>query len=57
MTATTYAIWFAAVDAIVQRMIGLSAADLPDAPYRDWYEDGETPRQAAKAAIRLAHDE
>ena len=54
---TGFDIWMAKVDAILERKIGLSSADLPDWMYCDGYEDGMTPGQAAAAAYRAARDE
>ena len=47
--------WMAAVDAEVQAKIGLSIYDLPDCCYADWHEDGFTPKQAARKALRAAN--
>jgi hypothetical protein len=48
--------WYAKVDAAVQAKTGLSVDDLPDCCYRDWWEDGMTAGQAARAAIRSAQE-
>ena len=37
-------------------LVGLSIDDLPDCPYRDWYDDGTSPKAAAGRAIRRAGD-
>lgn len=50
----TFESWKKSVDLAVVKLCGLSADDLPDAPYYDWYEKGTMPAQAAKKAIRLA---
>jgi hypothetical protein len=34
----------------------MSAEDLPDCPYRDWYEDDVPPVRAAARAIKYARD-
>jgi hypothetical protein len=49
--------WMRAVDAQVEALAGCNIYDLPDCRYRDWYDDGLTPYQAARRAIRNANDE
>jgi hypothetical protein len=49
--------WMREVDRAIARKAGLSALDLPDVPYRDWYEDGVRPASAAAKAIRNAKSE
>lgn len=39
--------WMRAVDSAVQAEVGLSVHDLADANFRDWYEDGVSPSEAA----------
>lgn len=53
----TFEQWMKLVDRWVARLCGMSFADLPDAPYADWYERGTTPMRAAKRAIRMAGSE
>ena len=48
--------WLARIDAIVSEKCGLSVHDLPDCPFRDWYDDGVSAASAAKRAIRLANE-
>lgn len=48
--------WMAKVDAAVAAKCGLSASDLPDVCYRDWYEDGVTPKSAAARAVKAARE-
>jgi hypothetical protein len=55
-TAKTFEQWMTAVDAAVERLCGLSASDLPDVCYRDWYEDGISPATAARRAVRNANE-
>ncbi|MGH7539338.1 MAG: DUF5419 family protein [Gemmatimonadales bacterium] len=50
----TFAQWMKAVDATVERIVGLSANDLADAPYRDWFDDDMDPTTAARRAVRAA---
>jgi hypothetical protein len=53
----TFDDWMSAVNAAVERLAGLSADDLPDVCYRDWYDDDVSPVSAARRAIRSALDE
>lgn len=48
--------WMGAVDRAVSARVGLSAADLPDCPYRDWFDDGVTPQTAARRAVKRAQE-
>lgn len=48
--------WIDKVDTEVEKRVCMSVHDLPDCPYRDWYEDGVTPVQAARKAIKNAKD-
>ncbi len=48
--------WRASVDYWVVAQTGMYADDLPDCPYRDWYDDGISPKTAAKRAIRNAKE-
>jgi len=48
--------WKRRVDSAVERAASLSADDLPDCPYRDWYDDGISPAVAARRAIRAASE-
>ena len=47
----TFDQWMRKVDAHVAGTIGLGASDLPDMPYRDWYDSGTRPQDAAKEVI------
>jgi hypothetical protein len=53
----TFDDWMHKVDRSVESFAGLSAFDLPDCPYRDWYDDELTPREAALKALSNARDE
>ena len=46
--------WMKAIDSILTRYRGLSAYDLPDCCYRDWYDDRLRPVHAANRALRHA---
>jgi len=50
----TFETWMKAVDAAVSAEIGLSASDLPDVPYLDWFEDNMSVKAAARKAIKNA---
>lgn len=49
--------WRAQVDAEVSRRSGVGLDDLPDCPLADWFENGMTAKQAARAALANAADE
>jgi uncharacterized protein DUF5419 len=44
--------WMKKVDELVGQRIGLSVHDLVDCPFRDWFDAGVTPQEAAHDAIR-----
>lgn len=46
--------WLKDVNESVRKRTGLDLFDLPDCPYRDWFEDGMRPASAAAKAIRMA---
>ncbi len=46
----------AQVNACVDAICGMTADDLPDVCYRDWYDDGVKPSSAARRAIRSANE-
>lgn len=46
--------WFGEVDVAVNALVGVSVHDLPDAPFVEWWEDGRSPKSAAKAAVAEA---
>ena len=55
MPKITFEKWMKQVNAkIASRCGGLDSEDLPDVCYSDFYEDGLTPTQAAREAIRYA---
>ncbi len=44
--------WFAQVNRLHrQATIGFTAEDLPDQPYRDWYDDEVTPAEAVEMLL------
>ena len=53
----TFDDWMKAVDDACYDRAGCSVYDLPDVCFRDWYDDGVSPKSAAGRAIRSARDE
>lgn len=53
----TFEQWKRLVDAMVWKVAGCSADDLPDCCYYDWFANGKSPAAAARKAIRLAGGE
>lgn len=57
MTAKlTFEEWMAEVNRLMVGKCGMGSEDLPDWNYRDAYNDGLTPNQAANQAINAAHE-
>jgi hypothetical protein len=48
--------WLQRVNAYLVRKCGLGSDDLPDWCYRDAFDDGYTPSEAAREVIRAARD-
>ena len=49
--------WMKQVDnAIASTLYGMTSGDLPDVCYRDWFDDGCTPKGAAKRAMKSAQE-
>ena len=48
--------WMKEVDNEIMLTTGLSAVDLPDCPYRDWYDDGMEAGEAAEEAVAMAQE-
>jgi hypothetical protein len=46
--------WMARVDEALVGKVGVSSGDLPDFTYRDLFDQGVTPEEAADAAIENA---
>ena len=44
------------VDDALDLNYGLTADGLPDVCYRDWYDDGVSPKRAAARAVRSAQE-
>ena len=51
MVDVTYQLWMERVDKAVRREAGLSVYDLPDLPFRDWFDDEVTAAEAARMAL------
>jgi Family of unknown function (DUF5419) len=47
-----FGVWMVKVDDAVKTLAGISADDLADYCYRDAFEDGLSPKQAARRAIK-----
>ena len=43
--------WFAEVDRIITARTGLGARDWPDQCYSDWFDEGQSAREAATEAL------
>jgi hypothetical protein len=52
MNDAKFKVWMGKVDEWCWRMAGCSASDLADVCYADMYEDGYSPKQAARRAVR-----
>ena len=46
--------WMKMVDTVLANrdLYGLTSADLPDCCYRDWFDDGISPKSAATMALK-----
>ena len=51
---STFSEWYAQANRYIERHIGVSLADLPDCPYRDWYDARVRAIRAANRALRRA---
>ena len=47
----TFQTWLRKCDAIVSGKVGLGLNDLPDANWRDYFEDGLSPKDAADLSL------
>ena len=47
----SYDEWMREVDRAISIIIGLSHDDLADQPWREWYDSGMLPREAARQAL------
>jgi hypothetical protein len=49
----TFEVWMTEVDNNIANVLcGMTSSDLPDVCYMDWYENGMTPKAAARKAIK-----
>lgn len=53
----TFEQWYKACDGIVSRKLGVGVDDLPDACWRDYYDDGMSPSEAIECAAEDAWDD
>jgi hypothetical protein len=44
--------WLRRVDNALMRLCGIGTADLVDCCYADWYDEGLSPSEAARRALR-----
>ncbi len=56
MTEMTFEQWMKAVEVAFTAEYGASIHDLPDCPFRDWFEDGEDPEGAAELCYENAQE-
>ena len=54
MLKVTFEDWKRKVNQIIESSMGISADDLPDCPYYDWYIDEISPSRAAAKAIKYS---
>ena len=52
----TFEEWMKDVNRAVYVKLGLTTEDLPDCCYRDWYDEGASPKSAAARALRNAEE-
>lgn len=51
----TFEQWLKKVDEILEDLlVGLNSQDLPDMNYRDYYDEGTSPKRMAKIAMKNA---
>lgn len=53
-TARSFSGWMALVNAEIEARAGVSANDIEDFPYSDYYEDGFEPEETAIEALENA---
>ena len=56
MSALTFHQWQGKIDVIMTSVFGLGINCLPDAPYRDWYDEGQTPIEAVTSYVEEVDD-
>jgi len=55
--ADAFGEWMGKVDAVLLNTVGVGASDLADAPYRDYYDDEMSPREAAQYVLEEWNDD
>lgn len=56
MPRLTFQLWMEEVDRHCVEMTGLNSEDFPDVDYQSWYQEGFSPKEAAKKCIRNARE-
>lgn len=46
-----FGVWMVLVDSALKRRVSVGVPDLSDQPYRDWFQDGMSPKEAASEVI------
>lgn len=49
-----FEIWMGQIDRVVNATAMVSVYDLPDRPFRDWFDSGMTAADAAQQALEYA---
>lgn len=52
----TFEVWMKEVAVAVRALSGMDLRDLPDCPFRDWYDDRVSAKTAAKRCIKNANE-
>lgn len=47
-----YADWLTKLNSLCERRLGKNLLDLPERPYRDWFDDGDTPEDGLREIAR-----
>ena len=53
-TMSEFEIWMGQIDRMVNATAMVSVHDLPDSPFRDWFDSGMAAADAAEQALRDA---
>ncbi len=56
MKKKTFKEWLDKANEEVKKKCGLEIDDLPDCPWREWYDSNTTPKSAANRAVKLAEE-
>jgi len=57
MTEFAYEVWKSCINLIVEGVLGVGLADLPDQPFREWFDENMTIGEAASRIVREAKGE